>query len=89
MKTDKIVNTLIEAAQQIGIEVRRERGRFHGGWCTIDGKELILLNKRQPVESHLAILADSLPLDRLESVFLPPAVRAALEESRSGKVDVS
>jgi hypothetical protein len=79
MKVEKIVEELVEAAGQLGIRVRKERGSFRGGLCTVDGEEVILLNQRQPVDTHLAILAESLRIDRIDEVFLTPAVRAALE----------
>jgi hypothetical protein len=54
----------------------------------MDGQEVILLNRRQPVQTHLAILAESLSPERIENVFLAPAVRAALEESWTSQSDV-
>ena len=89
MKTEKIVEALTDAAEELGIQVRRERGTFRGGLCSMDGKEVILLNRRQPVQTHLAILAESLTPDRVEGIFLPPTVRAALEDSWASKSDVA
>lgn len=89
MKTEKVVEALIEAAEQLGIQVRRERGGFRGGLCSIDGQEVILLNKRQPAQAHLAILAESLSPARVDNVFLAPAVRAALEDSWASQTDVA
>ncbi|NNE36289.1 MAG: hypothetical protein HKN13_13710 [Rhodothermales bacterium] len=90
MKTEEIVSELIEAARQMGISVRNERGRFRGGICTVDEEEQILLNKRQPPEAHLAILAESLSNKNMDNVFLTPTVRKALEQSwaKREQVDV-
>ncbi|MCB0718951.1 MAG: hypothetical protein KDD65_10940 [Bacteroidetes bacterium] len=90
MKTEEIVSELVEAARQMGIEVRSERGSFRGGLCTVEEAELILLNKRQPPEAHLAILAESLRDKEMDKVFLTPAVRKALEQSwaKKDQVDV-
>ena len=90
MKTEEIVSELVEAARQMGIEVRSERGGFRGGLCTVEEAELILLNKRQPPEAHLAILAESLRDKEMDKVFLTPAVRKALEQSwaKKDQVDV-
>lgn len=87
MKTSHIVDELRDVAERLGLEVRTERGAFRGGRCRKDGADLIVLNKRQPVEAHLAILAESLKEFDLDDVFVKPAVRKALQESwesRSG-----
>jgi hypothetical protein len=81
MKVEQIVRELIEAASQMGLEVRTESGSFRGGRCTVDETELILLNKRHPPETHLAILAESLRRSPMDTIFLAPAVRSALEQS--------
>lgn len=79
MKTPQIVRDLEAAAGQLGVRVRYETGRFRGGRCLVDGEEQIVLNKRQPPEAHLAILAEGLRELDVESVYLRPAVRDALE----------
>lgn len=79
MKTEHIVKVLEEAAQQFGLEVRWEKGRFRGGRCLINGEEMIILNKHHPPEVHLAILAESMAHLPIDTIFLPPAVREALE----------
>ncbi len=61
------------------MEVRWEKGRFQGGRCTINGEDLIMLNKHHPPEVHLAILAESLRTLPVESIFLRPSVREAVE----------
>ena len=79
MKTEHIVKALEEVVQQFGLEVRWEKGRFQGGRCTVRGEDLILLNKHHPAEVHLAILAESLHDLPMDTVFLRPAVREAVE----------
>lgn len=89
MTTEKIVEELLESVRGLGIEVRVERGGFRGGLCTIDGREVVLLNKRQPAQAHLSILAESIDRERWEDTFLPPAVRAALEDSWAAASEVA
>lgn len=79
MKTEHIVKVLEEAARQFGLEVRWEKGRFRGGRCLINGEEIIMLNRHHPPEVHLAILAESLDTLPIDTIFLPPAVREAVE----------
>jgi hypothetical protein len=79
MKAGQIVQAMEEAVQQLGVEVRRERGNFRGGLCTVGDATVVVLNKRRPVEAHLAILADALRTLPVDEVYLRPAVRDALE----------
>ncbi len=79
MKTEHIVQALEVVVRQFGLEVRWEKGRFQGGRCTINGEDLIMLNKHHPPEVHLAILAESLRDLPIEAIFLRPAVREAVE----------
>ena len=79
MKTEHIINALEDVLHQFGVEVRWEKGRFQGGRCTINGEDLIMLNKHHPPEVHLAILAESLRDLPMDTVFLRPAVREAVE----------
>ncbi|MDZ4699154.1 MAG: hypothetical protein SH809_05550 [Rhodothermales bacterium] len=81
MKPDKIVKELEEVAQQLGLRVRRERGNFRGGRCTVAGKETIVLNRLHVPDIHVAVMAESLRERPLDAVFIKPAVRKALEEA--------
>ena len=88
MKTEQILSELEDVARRLGIDVRVERGGFRGGLCTIDDEQVIVLNKRQPVESRLAVLAASLKELPVDTVFMRPAVREALEASWSENQEV-
>jgi hypothetical protein len=90
MKVQHIVQALEEAARQLGVRVRRERGGFRGGRCKVGEEEVIVLNKSHPPEAHLAILAESLRDLPVDTIFVRPAVRKALEDvwSRRTPVDV-
>jgi hypothetical protein len=79
MKTAQIVRELEEAARRLGLRVRYESGTFRGGRCTVSGEGMVVLNRRRPVETHLAVLADALRELPVDSLYLRPAVREALE----------
>ncbi|MDX1740953.1 MAG: hypothetical protein R3178_06650 [Rhodothermales bacterium] len=88
MKTDQILKELEDVARQLGVDVRVERGGFRGGLCTIDDEQVIMLNKRQPAETRLSVLADSLRSLPVDTVFMRPVVRDALESSWKGQAEV-
>lgn len=81
MKPERLLDELTEAAQQLGLEVRQEKGNFRGGRCTVGGETLVMLNKRHLPPVRFAILAEALRDAPLDSVYLKPAVRKALEEA--------
>ena len=88
MKAEQILRELEDVARRLGVDVRIERGGFRGGLCLIDEEQVIVLNKRQPVESRLAILAQSLKSLPVDTVFMRPAVREALESSWKDQSEV-
>lgn len=79
MKTEHIVQALQEAAVQLGLEVRWERGNFRGGRCRVGETEVVMLNRRHPPEVHVTVLAESLRGLPVDTIFLRPAVREAME----------
>lgn len=81
MKPEQILTALEDVARRLGVDVRIERGGFRGGLCLIDDEQVIVLNKRQPVEARISILAESLKSLPVDTVFMRPAVREALESS--------
>lgn len=81
MKTDQIVVELIDAAKQLGLDVRIERGNFRGGFCIKSNDSLVVLNKRHPPEIHLSVLSDILRDKKVDDLYLKPAVRNALQRS--------
>ena len=90
MKTVQIVKELEEAVEQLGLRVRREKGNFRGGYCIRDEEEFLMLNRRHSPEVHLAVLAEALRDMDIESIYLKPAVRDALEDAwaRNAVVDI-
>ncbi|HYE96822.1 MAG TPA: hypothetical protein VD962_11495 [Rubricoccaceae bacterium] len=81
MKPEAIIKALEGALAELGVRVRYERGTFRGGRCTVDGRDVVVLNRLHPPEARLGVLAGvlrELPVDRL---YLRPAVRDALEDA--------
>ena len=85
MKPDALVRTLDGLARRVGLVVRYERGRFRGGRCRLDGGQIVVLNRASPPETNAAVLAAALAAAPLDGVFLPPAVRQAIDEARKAQ----
>jgi len=81
MDTTTIIEELEDVARRLGLEVRAEKGNFRGGRCVVGDEELIMLNKRHQPETQLVVMAEALREAPLDTIYLKPAVRQALEET--------
>ena len=81
MKVQQVAAALAEAVQALGVRVRYDRGAFRGGRCRVGDEEVVVLNRRLPVETHVAVLAEALRALPVDDLYLRPAVRAALEDA--------
>lgn len=71
---------LEDVVQQLGFRIRKEKGNFRGGNCVLDGENLIVLNKNQPIDTQAVTLAKLIQSLDHSSLFIKPAVRKELEE---------
>ena len=77
----RIVDELAEAAQRVGLEVRREKimreigYRIRGGACRLRDKNLVIIDRDQPAAEQLEVIAEALRSRDLESLYLSPAAR--------------
>ena len=77
----RIVDELAEAAQRVGLEVRREKimreigYRTRGGACRLRDKNLLIIDRDQPATEQLEVIAEALRSRDLESLYLSPAAR--------------
>jgi hypothetical protein len=81
MDTTTIIEELEDVAGRLGFEVRIEKGNFRGGRCLMGEDELIMLNKRHQPETQLVVMAEALREAPLDTIYLKPAVRQALEDT--------
>lgn len=81
MKPPAVVAALEEALGRLGVRVRRERGPFRGGLCVVDGEDVVVVNRAQPPEAQVAVLAEAVRASAHDGLYLRPAVRAALDDA--------
>jgi hypothetical protein len=80
-----LLEHLEEIAHRLGVRLRYENlgangFRCEGGLCRVNGKSMILINRKDPHRRKITILAGALNRLDLEGIFIPPAVRKALED---------
>ena len=81
-----MVEELAQAAERIGLQVRRERllreigYRARGGACRLREKDLVIIDSAQPPADQLEVLLEALRTRDLETLYLSPAARRLLQD---------
>jgi hypothetical protein len=73
---DKIERILDETAYI----VRYERGNFQSGYCILEQKKVVVLNKFLPLEGRISTLIDIVPQLKITPDDLSPEVRKIYED---------
>ncbi|MCC5932665.1 MAG: hypothetical protein LAT75_04240 [Candidatus Cyclonatronum sp.] len=84
MRSEKLLLDLEDILEQLGYVVRKERGSFRGGFCLLEGEKIIMLNKNQPPDYLVGVIARFLLENsheiELDSLYIKPATRKHLNE---------
>jgi hypothetical protein len=89
-----MVEELAQAAERVGLQVRRERllrevgYRARGGACRLREKDLVIIDSAQPPAEQLEVLLEALRTRDLETLYLSPAARRLLQ-NQSDQADPS
>jgi hypothetical protein len=79
----KYTVTTLEKIEKIlhesGYVIRYERGNFQSGYCILEEKKVLVLNKFLPLEGRINTLIDILPQITLDPESLAPESRKILE----------
>ncbi len=59
--TQTLLDKLEAVLEQSGFSVRYERGTFQSGWCLLEQKKIVVLNKFLDVEGRINALTDLVP----------------------------
>jgi hypothetical protein len=73
---DKIERVLDE----VGYIVRYERGNFQSGYCILEQKKVVVLNKFLPLEGRISTLIDIIPQLKITPENLSPDVHRIYNE---------
>jgi hypothetical protein len=76
---DKIEKILDEA----GYVVRYERGTFQSGYCILEQRKVVVLNKFLPVEGRINTLIDIIPQLEIQPELLSPDSKKTFDEVMS------
>jgi len=85
MKPAALLRELLAVAESAGLRVRLDKGRFQGGVCKLEGRELMVLNQSHPPDVNVVLLAERLAHFPLDEVYMKPAIRALVEAQRPSR----
>ena len=77
---EDIIEQLKELVIQLGASVRFEKGDFKGGYCLLQEKKLIIINKLATSQRKAIILATALKELGIDQMYLTPKVREVIDE---------
>jgi len=81
MRDDEVLSGLEQLLENLGVELRYEKGDFNGGYCVLEDKPMMIINKGLDPAQRIRILATELAKMNLESVFILPALRQVIGEA--------
>lgn len=80
----KYTQTTLEKMERIldesGYTVRYERGTFQSGYCILEQRKVVVLNRFLPIEGRISTLIDIIPKLLVNSESLTPDTRKTFEE---------
>lgn len=76
---EQIIEELKDLAEQLGANVRFEKGDFKGGYCILKDSKIIVINKKASTQRKAIILATALRELGIEQIFLTPRIREIID----------
>lgn len=78
--TQPYLDKLTAIVHQANYTLRYERGTFQSGWCLLENKRIIVLNKFLDVEGRINTLCELIPQLPVEADTLTPESQKLYEE---------
>jgi len=77
------IEKILDEAEYI---IRYERGNFQSGYCILEQRKVLVLNKFLPLEGRISTLIDIIPQLKIVPEKLSPEVRRIYEEVLSASL---
>jgi hypothetical protein len=79
--TQATLAKLEKGIEEAGYLVRFERGNFQSGFCILEEKKVVVLNKFLPLEGRINTLIDLLPQLQINAEVLSPESKKMFEQA--------
>ncbi|MGZ3837240.1 MAG: hypothetical protein ACXVMS_01420 [Flavisolibacter sp.] len=78
--TQTTLDKIEKVIEEVGYIIRYERGTFQSGFCILEEKKVVVLNKFLPLEGRINTLIDLIPQLKIDPVALSPESRKVFED---------
>ncbi len=78
--TQNTLNKIEAVVEEAGYIIRYERGTFQSGYCILEDKKVVVLNKFLQLEGKINTLIDLLPQLHIEVESLTPENRKVFDD---------
>lgn len=78
--TQTTLNKIEKVVDESGYIVRYERGSFQSGFCILEDKKVVVLNKFLPLEGRINTLIDLIPQLKIDTESLSPESRKVYDD---------
>ena len=75
-RPEELIVMFEELADRLNIKLVQDKGDIAGGSCLIREENIIVVNKRKPLEQRLKVLAREFGKINLADVYLVPVLRS-------------
>ncbi|HEX6333915.1 MAG TPA: hypothetical protein VFZ78_06795 [Flavisolibacter sp.] len=78
--TQTTLDKIEKVVEEMGYIIRYERGTFQSGFCILEEKKVVVLNKFLQLEGRINTLIDLIPSLRIDVDALTPESRKVFED---------
>ena len=80
MTEEELLLEIEQAASEMGVHIRYEKGNFDGGYCILREEKIIVVNKKLSEIKRCSVIAQALGEYGIENVYMKPIVRTYVED---------
>jgi hypothetical protein len=84
--TQTTLDKIEKILDEVEYIVRYERGNFQSGYCILEQRKVVVLNKFLPLEGRISTLIDIIPQLKISPETPSPEVRRIYEDVLSASV---
>ena len=78
--TQSTLDKVEKILESSGYVLRYERGTFQSGYCILEERKVVVLNKFLPIEGRINILIDLIPQLEVKPEDMPPDAKKLYDE---------